>query len=145
MSGVWDLTACNMFMACIRPQPSVWGWSTQQNFRSGGQRRERETHVLYCNKYDCSPKTTNRWFHEKRKKKLTAFRLKKKSNVQACLYKINKRPVHTWLITAFFMRLWQTIIWQKWVQLKQQEWRFGGISWGFWSGNKSGKEEESFH
>ena len=55
---------------------------------------------------------------------------------QACLYRINRRAVHTWPITTFFMRLWLTIIWQKWVQLQQQEWGFGGIRGGFGVGMK---------
>ena len=129
-----------MFTACIRPQTSLWGRGMQQNLRSGGQRREMGKHVLYCNKYDCSQKTTNRWFHthtHTHTHTTTAFRKIKKSQIfQACLYRINRRAVHTWPITTFFMRLWLTIIWQKWVQLQQQEWGFGGIRWGFAVGMK---------
>ena len=68
----------------------------------------------------------------------TAFRKIKKSQMfQACLYRINRRAVHTWPITTFFMRLWLTIIWQKRVQLQQRvEWGSGGIRWGFGVGMK---------
>lgn len=68
----------------------------------------------------------------------TAFRKIKKSQMfQACLYRINRRAVHTWPITTFFMRLWLTIIWQKRVQPQQQvEWGSGGIRWGFGVGMK---------
>lgn len=70
--------------------------------------------------------------------KITAFRKTKKSQMfQACLYRINRRAVHTWPITTFLMRLWLTIIWQKWVQLQQQEWGFGGIRGGFGVGMKA--------